>query len=152
MVGASPFEEVDPGDSFRAKPDAIFHLIGSQTLPPAASLLLGQICKWAFLSRQVFDLCEDFSPCGGDKAGANTRCVAKFFAYVKADDQRIETVRTWCLPADNELLAEIDPVLRPDSRSHAGLVHTIAALCYDSFQTVGPNKAEHLGRGLVGNL
>ena len=49
MVSSRPFEEVDPGDRFRSKPDALFHLVGSQALPPAASLLLGKFAKGHFV-------------------------------------------------------------------------------------------------------
>jgi hypothetical protein len=58
-------------------------------------------------------------------------------------------VSSRCISADDELLAEIDMVLRPKPNSLTWLVNAVNPLRDDAFQTMRVDKTEHLRPCLI---
>jgi hypothetical protein len=119
LVGSGPFGEINPNHDFGLNPGAGLHFFGGQSLTPAARFFLGQVCKRALRDFERLDLREDFSASGRHKAGTNSPGKHQLLAAIEANDQRIEGIAR-CVAADDEFLAEIDPILASKATIVAG--------------------------------
>jgi hypothetical protein len=72
----------------------------------------------------ALDLREDFSASSRHKAGTNSPGKHQLLAAIEANDQRIEGIAR-CVAADDEFLAEIDPILASNATIVAGGVATL---------------------------
>src|SRR4051812_32349895 len=113
MARIGPFHEGHLRDELRFDPAAFLHLLVGQRFAPARSFLLRQVDKWAGGGLQFFE--------GGRKLVSNALHEAvlhfghknQLFAFIDADEQRIDSARAWNEAADDELLLAVGAVLYP---------------------------------------
>src|SRR5215469_10216710 len=75
---------------------------------------------------------------------SHSRHIHKILAPIVANDNRIQTVGTWCKPSNYELLSEIEAMFDPCATPFPGLVRTISSLANHTLQMLIPSDAQHI--------
>jgi hypothetical protein len=113
MTGIRPFYERDLTDQLRLYPAAFLHIFRSERLPPPRCLLFRQVIKRALGRYELLEYGENLVPFQGHEAVLNLCNKEKSLAFVDADEQCVEAVRTRDVTSDQKFLLAIGAVLNP---------------------------------------
>lgn len=80
----------------------------------------------------------------GELVGPDASRVIQALAFVEADHDRIYSEISRHVPADDELLSQVDSSLPPHSGSFAGLIHAVRSLRDHAFEAMASHEIEHL--------
>jgi hypothetical protein len=105
-------------------------------MAPSTGGQLRKVAEGALGRLQLLDPFEDLTTSCRYQARPHPGCVDEILATVEPHHQGINTQVTGNVPADNEFLPQVDPILAPQARSLAGLVHAVRTLRNRSFQTM----------------
>src|SRR5215472_11866238 len=92
----------------------------------------------------MLQLRKHLSPRGRDKSVASSCHIHQLVSVIVADDQRVNAVRSWKIPADDKLLPAIHAIFDPGAASLARLVVAVLLLADDSFQPLLADRGEQI--------
>src|SRR5438445_1085966 len=83
---------------------------------------------------------KHFSPASREKSVPSSRHIHQLVSLIVADDERVKTVRSRKVAADDELLPSIHAILDPSTASLSRLVQAVLSFPDDSFNPLLPDR------------
>lgn len=107
-------------------------------------MFIRQVDEWASRGDEPAQLLENVASRGRNEAASDSGDIDQILPALIADDQRVQTVRSGEVAANDKFLAAIHPMLDPGAGALSRLVEAVSAFGHDTVEALLADHEEHV--------